>query len=123
MYGNYGNFGNYGYPQNNFMYNQPQFITKQVSSIEEARAYIIDGVNTYLFVDYQGGKIYMKRLGNSGTSEFYVFTAEQSSNVNPLEQINMRLSNIEKQLGGMKHASDESNEFNGTAIDTKNAKQ
>ena len=84
MYGNYGNFGNYGYPQNNFMYNQPQFITKQVSSIEEARAYIIDGVNTYLFVDYQGGKIYMKRLGNNGTSEFYVFTAEQASNVNPL---------------------------------------
>lgn len=121
MFGNYNN--GYGYNQNNFMYNQPQYITKQVSSIEEARAYIIDGINTYLFVDLQSSKIYMKRLGNNGISEFYVFTAEQSSNVNPLEQINMRLSNIEKRLGGYTNVStNESNESNGTAVNKSNAK-
>ena len=90
-------------PYNPYSYNQPQFITKQVSNVDEARAYIIDGINTYLFVDYQNGKIYMKRMNNNGQSEFYPFIMEQpqqEQRANPLDEINARLANIERRLGG-----------------------
>ena len=112
MFGNPYDFQNngmsynpYSYkpPYNPYSYNQPQFITKQVSNIDEARAYIIDGINTYLFVDYQNGKIYMKRMNNNGQSEFYPFIMEQpqqTQRANPLDEINARLANIEKRLGG-----------------------
>lgn len=100
----YGNPYNYRPPYNPYSYNQSQFITKQVSNIDEAKAYIIDGINTYLFVDYQNGKIYMKRMNNNGQSEFYPFAMEQSAQqeqkVNPLDEINLRLASIEKKLGG-----------------------
>lgn len=104
---NPANYNPYTYkpPYNPMAYNQPQFITKQVSNIDEARAYIIDGINTYLFVDYQNGKIYMKRMNNNGQSEFYPFVMEQTAQTenrsNPLDEINVRLANIEKKLGGM----------------------
>ena len=101
------NYSPYTYkpPYNPYNFNQPQFITKQVSSIDEAKAYIIDGINTYLFVDYQNGRIYMKRMNNNGQSEFYPFIVEQpmqqEQKSNPLDEINVRLANIEKRLGGI----------------------
>ena len=84
-------------------FNQPQFITKQVSSIEEAKACLVDPLATYLFVDMNSGKIYMKRMNNNGLSDFYSFSVEQpqESKIDPMETINQRLSNIENILGGI----------------------
>lgn len=108
--GGYSNPYTYKPPYNPYSYNQPQFVAKQVSNIDEARAYIIDGISTYLFVDYQNGRIYMKRMNNNGQSEFYPFVMEQPAQEgrhDPLAEINERLANIERKLGGG-HVSDES---------------
>ena len=60
---NFQPFGNMfqQFPQPNNFQNQSQFITKQVTNIEEAKAYIVDPFNSYLFVDINSGKIYMKK--------------------------------------------------------------
>ena len=45
----------------------------------------------------------MKRMNNNGQSEFYPFVMEQpvqEQRPNPLDEINVRLANIEKRLGG-----------------------
>lgn len=105
--------------------NMPQspFVAKQVGNIEEAKAHITDGLSTYLFVDYNAGKIYLKRLGSNGLSEFYTFTAEQNSNnqrKDPLVEINERLEKIENYLGGKSNVP-ESNAGNATASNEPNA--
>ena len=81
-----------------------QFITRQVSNIEEAKACLIDPLSTFLFIDSSCGKIYMKRMNNNGLSDFYVFSVEenrQEMKQDPLEAINKRLENIENKLGGI----------------------
>ena len=89
------------------MYQQSssQFITRQVSNIEEAKACMIDPLSTYLFIDVSVGKIYMKRMNNNGLSDFYTFVVEENKQEikkeDPLEIINKRLENIENKLGGM----------------------
>ena len=81
------------------------FITKQVTNIEEAKASIIDPTSTYLFIDSNAGKIYMKRMNNNGLSDFFIFRVEepvQEKKVeDPLSEINKRLTNIENKLGGI----------------------
>ena len=44
------------FPQPNNFQNQSQFITKQVTNIDEEKAYIVDPFNSYLFVDVNSGK-------------------------------------------------------------------
>ena len=102
---------------------QSQFVAKQVGNIEEAKAHLTDGLSTYLFVDYNAGKIYLKRLGNNGLSEFYTFSAEQNQTVNqrkdPLVEINERLEKIENYLGGKQNAKPDVND--ATADNEPNA--
>ena len=98
---NFGQFGNIfqQFPQPNNFQNQSQFITKQVTNIEEAKAYIVDPFNSYLFVDINSGKIYMKKMNNNGMSDFYVFSIEENVKQDPFAEINRRLDNIENKLG------------------------
>ena len=100
---NFGQFGNMfqQFPQANNFQNQSQFITKQVTNIEEAKAYIVDPFNSYLFVDINSGKIYMKKMNNNGMSDFYVFSIEENVKQDPFTEINRRLDNIENKLGGI----------------------
>lgn len=100
---NFGQFGNIfqQFPQPNNFQNQSQFITKQVTNIEEAKAYIVDPFNSYLFVDINSGKIYMKKMNNNGMSDFYVFSIEENVKQDPFAEINRRLDNIENKLGGI----------------------
>ena len=90
-----------------------QFITRQVSNIEEAKACLIDPLSTFLFIDSSRGKIYMKRMNNNGLSDFYVFSVEenrQEMKQDPLEAINKRLENIENKLGGISNVQSVSND-------------
>ena len=100
---NFGQFGNMfqQFPQPNNFQNQSQFITKQVTNIDEAKAYIVDPFNSYLFVDINSGKIYMKKMNNNGMSDFYVFSIEENVKQDPFAEINRRLDNIENKLGGI----------------------
>ena len=100
---NFGQFGNMfqQFPQPNNFQNQSQFITKQVTNIEEAKAYIVDPFNSYLFVDINSGKIYMKKMNNNGMSDFYIFSVEENVKQDPFAEINRRLDNIENKLGGI----------------------
>lgn len=83
---------------------QNQFIAKQVTNIDEAKAYIVDVFNTYLFVDLNAGKIYLKKMNsNSGLSDFFIFTLNQEYNKDPLSEINERLIKIENRLGGIEN--------------------
>ena len=100
---NFGQFGNMfqQFPQSNNFQNQSQFITKQVTNIDEAKAYIVDPFNSYLFVDINSGKIYMKKMNNNGMSDFYIFSVEENVKQDPFAEINRRLDNIENKLGGI----------------------
>ena len=100
---NFGQFGNMfqQFPQPNNFQNQSQFITKQVTNIDEAKAYIVDPFNSYLFVDINSGKIYLKKMNNNGMSDFYVFSIEENVKQDPFAEINRRLDNIENKLGGI----------------------
>lgn len=106
------------------------FIVKQVTSIDEAKASIIDPTSTYLFIDTNAGKIYMKRMNNNGLSDFFTFKVEEPVTVekatDPLAEINQRLTNIENKLGGIyvqPVSNDEKSNAGNTKPDvTKNAK-
>lgn len=86
---------------NSFPQSSPRLVCKQVGSIDEARSAIIDPVSLYLFVDFSNGKIYVKKMGDNGHSEFYQYTQEiEQVPVDPMDEIRQRLSNIEAKLGG-----------------------
>lgn len=125
------------YPHQNYdMYRQPmynnyatptprssQFITKMVTSIEEARASIIDGLYTHLFIDINSGKIYLKRINNNGLSDFFIYSIEEQKTNNPNEPFNLilnRLDVIENKLGEL--YANESVKNDGTTDVTTNAK-
>ena len=80
---------------------QNQIVTRFVTSIEEAKASMIDGLSTNLFLDSGNGKIYLKRLSNNGTSDFYVYSIEETNTKDPMAEINNRLANIESIIGGL----------------------
>lgn len=93
---------------------QPQITARFVSCVDEAKAVIADPLSTYIFIDRGCGKIYMKRLSDSGLSEFYVYAPEAQGaghDRDPMEEISARLANIEKYLGGLKNESVPGNEF------------
>ena len=91
------------YPKNDFYfrnYQQPQIKTYFVTNIEEARASIIDPLATNLFIDKSTGNIYLKKLGNDGRPQFLVYTIKEEVIKDPMEEIKLRLTNIENRLGG-----------------------
>lgn len=108
-----------------------QFVARFVTNIEEAKAAMIDAMSTYLFVDSSNGRIYLKKMNNNGLSEFYVYVIEdskQGQNIDPLTEINRRLTNIENFLGGLTNdkpvqgnaGGDEPAGVPSTAVATKN---
>lgn len=86
--------------QFNFPPQQPQIKSSFVSSVEEARASQIDFLSTNLFCDTANGKIYLKKIGDNGKPLFLTYVIEEEVNTDPLSEINSRLMNIEKYLGG-----------------------
>ena len=48
-------------------------------------------------------KIYLKKLGNNGQSEFLCYLVEETQTADPIKEINARLINIENSLGALKH--------------------
>ena len=103
MYPFYSN-QNYPFPvyTNSFpQQNSPRLVCKQVGSIEEAKSAIIDPVSLYLFVDFSSGKIYVKKMGDNGQSEFYSYAqVAEAKPADPMDEIRQRLTNIENKLGG-----------------------
>lgn len=87
--------------QFNFPPQQPQIKSSFVSSVEEARASQIDFLSTNLFCDTANGKIYLKKIGENGKPLFLTYVIEEEVKpTDPLSEINSRLMNIEKYLGG-----------------------
>ena len=79
----------------------PRLICKQVGSIDEARSAIIDPFSLFLFVDFSTGKIYVKKMGDNGQSEFYSYVQEATpAKTDPMEEIRQMFANIESRLGG-----------------------
>jgi len=102
MYPFYSN-QNYPFPvYNSFpQQNSPRLVCKQVGNIDEARNAIIDPVSIYLFVDLSTGRIYVKKMGDNGQSEFYSYAqVAETKPVDPMDEIRQRLTNIENKLGG-----------------------
>lgn len=94
----------YGYPQNFPPQQTPQIKTYFVTGIEEARAAMIDPLATNVFFDTSCGKIYLKNMGNDGRPQFVTYTVEeQQVPKDPIAEINSRLTNIEKTLGGIRN--------------------
>lgn len=80
----------------------PQIRTCLVTSIEEARAAMIDPLATNVFLDTSSGKIYLKSISNDGKPQFLVYAIEEKAiQKDPINEINSRLSNIENFLGGL----------------------
>ena len=99
----------YGQPCQQFSPQQqqpPQVSCRVVTSIDEARAAMIDPLSMSLFLDSGTGRIYLKRILNTGQAEFIVYSIEQTANekkTDPIDEIKGRLSNIEKYLGEMRN--------------------
>lgn len=97
----------YGQPCQQFPPQQqqvPQVSCRVVTSIDEARAAMIDPLSMSLFLDSGTGRIYLKRILNNGQAEFITYSVEQATNekkADPIDEIKGRLSNIEKYLGEM----------------------
>lgn len=67
---------------------------------------MIDPVATNIFLDTSSGKIYLKNITNDGRPQFLSYSIdEQDKRDDPLSEINARLSNIERQLGGIRYES------------------
>ena len=94
-------------PQLNFPQRQmPQVNVRFVTSVDEAKAAMIDGFSTNLFLDSGNGKIYLKKMNNNGLADFLVYEMSETKvpeEKDPMKEINERLSNIERFLGGLKN--------------------
>ena len=95
---------------------QPQFFVRQVGSVDEAKAFPVDPNTMYFFLDTGNGKIYMKQLNSTnGKSDLYTYAVQESveeKKIDPIEEINNRLINIEKLIGGKYDKSVSSDERN-----------
>lgn len=82
----------------------PQINCRFVTSIDEAKAAMIEPLSYNIFADTNTGKLYLKKLGNNGLSEFLCYSIEESVQ-EPKEdlfaEVNKKLSNIERILGGL----------------------
>lgn len=94
-------------PQLNFPQRQmPQVNVRFVTSVDEAKAAMIDGFSTNLFLDSGNGKIYLKKMNNNGLADFLVYEMSEAKvpeEKDPMKEINERLTNIERYLGGLKN--------------------
>ena len=82
----------------------PPVNCKFVTNIEEAKAAMIDGISYNIFLDSSCGKIYLKKLGNNGVSDFIVYAIEENKpevKTDPFNEINSRLARIENIIGGL----------------------
>ncbi len=101
----------YQFPQ------MPQINSRFVTTIEEAKASMIDGFSTNLYLDTSNGKIYLKKLNNNGMSDFLVYSIEEQKNTDPLAEINTRLTRIENYIGGQNESvSDKSTSYIKPAV-------
>ena len=82
----------------------PQISTHFVSSIEEAKNAMADPLCIHLFMDSASGKIYIKKMGDKGVSEFFVYSQEEAPK-DPILEINSRLSRLEHFIGGLNDKS------------------
>lgn len=88
---------------------QPRFKCVPVSSFDEARNAVIDfDGTTTIFVDMVSGRIYTKRISETGLAELKVYSQETiNAPAQPLEE---RVAAIEAQLneikGGIRYAAD-----------------
>ena len=78
----------------------PQVNCRFVTNREEARVAMIDGFSYNVFLDTSNGKIYLKKLNNNGLSEFLTYSIDEEKTVDPMTEINTRLSRIENIIGG-----------------------
>ena len=78
---------------------QPQINSRFVTSIDEAKASMIDAFSTNLFVDTSTGKIYLKKVNNNGQADFFIYSIEEQPK-DPMAEINARLTKIENYIGG-----------------------
>ena len=79
-----------------------QFVVIAVQDVDEIKNTKISPLYIYLFIDYSTGNIHYKKMEDDGSIVTYVYAVqEQEQQLNPIEQINMRLANIEGFLGGM----------------------
>lgn len=82
----------------------PQINCRFVTSVDEARAAMIEPLSYNIFADTNTGKLYLKKLGNNGLSEFLCYSIEESSQESKddlFAEVNKKLSNIERILGGL----------------------
>lgn len=87
---------------------QPQnsLTARAVTSIDEAKAAMIDPFGIFLFTDFANNQIYVKRINNNGLAEFYIFKAQNETQVDPQAEIKERLERIENILiGGIANVS------------------
>ena len=94
----------------------PSIHANWVTNVEEAKAAPMgDFVSSYIFLDTDTGKIYLKRMGNDGKPQFlsYAIEGDVPKPVDPLAVINARLANIENYIGGLKNESVSGNKDDG----------
>ena len=107
----------------------PQYVVRQIGNIEEAKSFSVEPGCIYLFIDNANKTVYIKTMGNDGLSRFESYKRlEETSQikVDPIQEVNQRLCNIENILGGMRngkpYANDavhaESHKCNATADTT-----
>lgn len=94
------------YPNFQQDYRSPQtaFQVKVVSNVEEARAFIVSPLYTYLFVDMSSGRIYLKRMGNNGLSDFFVYEVNENpvEPKSPIDELKDRIAQLENQIKEMR---------------------
>lgn len=78
----------------------------QVTSVDEAKAAMVNPLGMTAFFNFPGNEIYIKRIGNDGRGEMYTFQLVQPAQdgqqqADPLSIINQRLANIETAIGGL----------------------
>ena len=114
------NYNPYGINFNN--HNMQNVQCRFVTNIDEAKAALIDPLSTNIYLDAGNGKIYLKKLGNNGLSEFLSYVVEETNNetktTDPLLEIKERLIKIEKSIGELNNdKSISSNECNEKSAD------
>ena len=93
-FNNQNQIPNFPVYNSSFPQTSPRLVCRQVGSIEEAKSAIIDPISLYLFVDFSSGKIYVKKMGDNGQSEFYQYAqVAEPKPVDPMDEIRQRLSN------------------------------
>lgn len=84
---------------------QTQYFAKEVNGFDETKRVVPNPSEIYIFLDSNAGKIYLKQMNSeNGRAEYLTYNIDKSANgtpKDPIEQINERLTAIEKQIGGL----------------------